>query len=80
MVEKEASLGQNTYSKGDSKLSLVNENKDTNSEKVIPPSTKVWNETRDRLSDKLQWFSQYRQEKYNNLQRWKCDILYERCK
>ena len=39
--EKEGSPGQNTYSKGDSKLSLVNETKETNSEKIIPPSTKV---------------------------------------
>ena len=41
MGEKEGSLGENTYSKGDSKLSLVNENKDTNSDKITPPSTKV---------------------------------------
>ena len=41
MGEKEGSLGQNTYSKGDSKLSLVNENIVTNSEKISPPSTKV---------------------------------------
>ena len=42
MGEKEGSLGENTYSKGDSKLSLVNENKETNSEQITPPSTKVW--------------------------------------
>ena len=33
--------GENTYSKGDSKLSLVNETKETKSEKITPPSTKV---------------------------------------
>merc|ERR1711874_260827 len=40
LVEKEACLGQNSY-KGDSKLSLVNENKETISEKTRAPSTNV---------------------------------------
>jgi hypothetical protein len=40
VTEKEACMDQTTY-KGDSKLSLVNENKETISEKVGPPSTKV---------------------------------------
>jgi hypothetical protein len=41
MGEKEGCPGQNTYSKGDSKLSLVNEKEEANSEKITPPSTKV---------------------------------------
>jgi len=41
LSEKEASLGQNTYSKGDSRLSLVNETKEINTAKAVPPSTKV---------------------------------------